>query len=769
MIIGEVVTCEKHPNADKLSLTTVNVGSGTILSIVCGAPNVKAGQKVVVAPVGTTLYGNEGAFKIKPTKIRGVLSEGMICAEDEIGLGTNHEGIIELPTDAPVGGVVSEYFGLERDEIIEVDITPNRIDGASHIGIARDLAAFLRQTDESIKVSWPSVESFKQDSDAYPVTITIENHDACTRYSGVTVSGVKVEESPGWLKKRLLSIGLTPVNNVVDITNFVLHECGQPLHAFDGEQVKGNRVHVKTLPAGTTFTTLDGKERQLDENDLMICNEDEAMCIAGVYGGIKSGVSPKTSSVFLESACFSPVYTRRTSRRHGLFTDASFRFERGSDPNITVYALKRAALLIKEIAGGEISSPIIDINPSPVTDCRVALSQKNLRRLLGKELELPVIKSILTSLEIKIESENGDILNLAIPPYRVDVKREVDVIEEILRIYGFNSIEAPEKVNSTLTWSPKPNKTAIKSNLSTLLTGAGFYEICCNSLTKAAYHDGIKHFPGESTVMIANPLSTDLNGLRQTLLFGGLETIRHNRNRQNPDLMLFEFGNCYGTANNSEKHKLDSYHETEKLALFMTGKIWKDNWSTKAREASFTDLKNHCSNILSRIGFKEDDFKVIDLNSDVFSAGLEFHEDGLAPLLIGIVDIKILKQFDINEPLFFAEMDINRLIESASLKTLRFSEIPRFPEVRRDLSLLIDKSVRFADLESVAKQAEKRFLKQVNLFDIYVGDKIESGKKSYAISLILEDRSKTLTEEQIAKSMNTLIQAFEKQLGAKLR
>src|SRR5690554_3531770 len=566
LVVGQVLSCERHPNADKLSITTVDTGSGEILPIVCGAPNVAAGQKVIVATVGTTLYNGDEAFEIKKAKIRGEKSEGMICAEDEIGLGTHHDGIMVLPAEVPVGTPADQYFQLESDTILEVDLTPNRIDAASHLGVARDLAAALRLQDASVKVTCPSVEAFKSDNQNYPIKVTVETAEACTRYSGVTLSNITVKESPDWLKNRLRTIGMTPINNIVDITNFVLHECGQPLHAFDGAAIAGNHVIVKTLKGGTKFTTLDEKERELHERDLMICNETEGMCIAGVFGGAKSGVTEKTTKIFLESACFNSVYVRQTSRRHALFTDASFRFERGTDPNMTIYALQRAALLIKELAGGEISSEIVDIYPKPVADYEIELRYRNMDRLIGKVLDRELVKNILTALDIKIKGESEESLQLAVPPYRVDVVRESDVIEEILRVYGYNNVEMSSKVNSTIVYSPKPDHHQLRNAIANQLTASGFMEIMCNSLTKAAYHTDLKSFPSSQTVLLANPLSSDLNGMRQTLLFGGLETIHRNSNRKHNDLKLFELGNCYSLKEGADKSVQSSYKEEEHLS-----------------------------------------------------------------------------------------------------------------------------------------------------------------------------------------------------------
>lgn len=768
LVVGEVLTCTKHPNADKLSVTTVNIGSSESLPIVCGAPNVAAGQKVIVATIGTTLYSDNDSFVIKKSKIRGENSEGMICAEDEINLGTNHDGIMVLDAKANVGTPAAEYFNIQSDVVLEVDLTPNRIDSASHIGVARDLAANLQQSNPDIKVNWPDVDNFKTNNNTFPVKVTIENPEACSRYCGVTISGIKIDESPDWLKNRLRSIGLSPINNVVDITNFVLHECGQPLHAFDGDKITGNHVIVKTLPTATKFVTLDAKERELDSQDLMICNTKKGMCIAGVFGGIDSGVCISTNKIFLESACFNPVYVRKTSRRHGLFTDASFRFERGTDPNITVYALKRAAMLIKEIAGGEISSEIVDVYPSPIADFDVFVSWKNTHRLIGKTIEHDAIKSILKSLGIRIVNETNEGLQVAVPPYRVDVLREADVIEEILRIYGYNNIEISHKVNSTIVYSPNPDEHLLKNTIASLLTAMGFQEIICNSLTKASYYDNVPGYPRSEIVELVNPLSGDLNGMRQTLFFGGLETVVYNRNRQHPDLKLFEFGNCY-SLQNGNKADLKNYQEDQRLALFITGMNVPANWNTPARKVSFADIISLCENILLRMGITKDICKINAITADLLAEGLEYSVQNNKLFSAGMVHSTYIKQFDIDEPVFFAELYWNNLVKVASRQTILFKELSKFPEVRRDLALLVDQSVQFCAIKELASQTEKKFLKSVSLFDVYHGEKLGSDKKSYAVSFILEDSTKTLTDKQIDRIMQNLTQAFEKELGAKLR
>lgn len=770
LVVGEVLTCEKHPNADKLSVTTVNIGEGEPLPIVCGAPNVAAGQKVVVATVGTTLYSDENGFEIKKAKIRGEKSEGMICAEDEIGLGTAHDGIMVLAPDTKVGTPAAKYFNIESDIRIEVDLTPNRIDGASHIGVARDLAAYLKQKDNSIEVKWPSVDNFKIDNHDWPVHVKVENPEACTRYSGLTISGLTVKESPDWLKNKLLAIGMTPINNVVDITNFILHEMGQPLHAFDGDKIKGDKILVKTLRKGTKFTTLDEKERELDDQDLMICNAEEGMCIAGVFGGIDSGVTEKTTKIFLESACFNPVFVRKTARRHTLNTDASFRFERGTDPNITLYALKRAALLIKEVAGGTVSSEIADIYPEPVKHHDVELSLTHVDRLIGKKIETAQIRKILKALDIDVVAETDGLWRVAVPPYRVDVQREADVIEEILRVYGYNNVEAPHKLNSTIVYAEKPNIGKLRNTIASQLVGAGFAEIMSNSLTKAAYYEKSESFPEKHIVKLANPLSSDLNGMRQTLIFNALEAVRHNRNRQNPDLRLFEFGNCYSLNPSKPASEVKGYKEDEKLALVVTGNKTSGIWNSEDRKVSFFDLKTWSYNVLERLGIDTQSCKELPNENDLISEGLQITAaDGKELFLMGMVHPNLLKSFDIDEPVYFTEMNWQTIVKASAKKTVMFKEISKFPEVNRDLALLLNKEVMFSQIKELALKTEKKLLKKVSLFDVYEGEKLGAGKKSYAISFTLQDTTKTLKDKQIDKTMSNLTRVFEQELGAQLR
>ncbi len=768
VVIGEVLTCEKHPNADKLTVTTVDIGAGEPLQIVCGAPNVAAGQKVPVATVGATLYPDETGFTIKKTKIRGELSLGMICAEDELGLGTSHEGIMVLDQAALPGSRAADYFKMETDQIFEIGLTPNRIDGASHLGVARDLVAYLKQR-ENIEISKPSLDDFKTDNKELTIPIEIEEKAGCKRYSGLTLKGVTVKASPDWLQNRLRSIGLTPINNVVDITNFVLHETGQPLHAFDAAEIFGNKVIVKTMPEGTPFVTLDEQERKLLASDLMICNAEEGMCIAGVFGGIKSGVSEASTDLFLESACFDPVYVRKTAKHHMLNTDASFRFERGSDPNMTVWALKRAALLIKEIAGGSISSEVIDVYPEPVEDFRVEISFAHVNRLIGNEISPDTVRSILQSLEIKVEHEDKLGMVLRVPPYRVDVQREADVIEEILRIYGFNRVEIGSGLKSTLSYSAKPDKEKIINMTSDLLTANGFYEMKSNSLTRAAYYDTEEKQDMEA-VRLFNPLSQDLGLMRKNLLYGGLEAIAYNINRKNPDLKLYEFGNCYyqDPAAAGEK-TVERFEEQLHMGIFLSGNSQPGNWVQKPGTSSFYVLKSFVESVLVKLGIDPFLLKTAGLDNPDFSEGLVYLLNGKPLVEFGAVSSRLLKQFDIDQQVFAAEFNWDRILYTLTRHRILFSPLPRFQVVLRDFSMVLDKQVTFESLRSLAFKTERKLLKKVSLFDVYDGEKIEKGKKSYALSFTLLDENKTLTDKQIDKIMLNLARAFEREFAAKIR
>jgi len=770
LVVGHVLTCEMHPNSDHLHVCTVDLGTGEPQQIVCGAPNVAAGQKVIVATIGTVLYDGDQEFTIKPSKLRGVPSNGMICAEDEIGVGNDHNGIIVLPQDTPVGMTAKEYYKLESDTMIVVDITPNRADAASHYGVARDLYAALSLKDNTLKLTKPSVENFKVDDHSFEVKVTVENEASCPRYSAVTINNITIKESPDWLKKALQSIGLNPINNVVDVTNYILFALGQPLHAFDGDKIKGNHVIVKNVAAGTKFVTLDEKERTLHQDDLLICNEEEPMCLAGVFGGLKSGVSASTTKVFLESAWFNPVTIRKTARRQQLSTDASFRYERGTDPNNTIYALKYAAMLIKEVAGGTISSEVIDLYPNPKPHFEVTLNKKRAASLIGKEIGDELTKKILTNLEMEIVSDNGEEMQLRVPPYRVDVTREADVIEDILRIYGYNNVEVPDEVKSTIVYEPKPNRTKLINTISAQLNASGYQEIMCNTLTKGGYYDGLETFKRENCVELLNPLSSDLNVLRQTLIFSALEVAQHNRNRRTPDLKLFEIGNCQ-SFKGGDKSDLNNYTEEQRLSLLITGLRSEANWNTPAEQVTFYDLKTTINNLISRLGINFSNIEELELKNDIFSEGLTLQMDRSKTLAnYGLVDSKLLKQFDIDVPVYYAEINLPLMFDkSAKQNKVLFAELPKFPEVKRDLALLIDKSVTFGQIKAIAQKTEKKLLKRISLFDVYEGKNMAQGKKSYAVSFYLQDETKTLQDKQIEKIMEQLIGNFKKELGAELR
>lgn len=769
VVVGKVKSVRKHPNADKLTLTEVDLGHGHVVPIVCGAPNVEAGQKVPVAVVGTTLYKGDEPLRIKKTKIRGKISEGMICAEDELGLGDSHEGIMVLDKDATVGMDAKTYFNIKTDTIFEIGLTPNRIDGASHYGVARDLAAYLNQFEKK-KVYLPSINHFKTDNEEHIIPVIIKNVEACPRYAGLTISGIKVGSSPDWLQNRLRSIGLSPINNIVDITNYVLHETGQPLHAFDADIIDGNKIIVKTLNEGSRFVTLDEEVRVLSENDLMICNEKDGMCIAGIFGGINSGVTEKTTSLFLESACFDPVYIRKTSKRHLLNTDASFRFERGADPEMTLYALKRAALLIKEIAGGKISSPVQDVYPEPFEPVTIKLSYANLKRLIGNVIPAEDVKKILASLDFEITEETGDNLILKAPLYRVDVTREADVIEEVLRIYGYNQIGINQRSNIAVNHFEKPDKEKIINQISDLLCSNGFYEIMTNSLTKGEHYGKNKAFDENKSVKLFNPLSLDLNVMRQSLLFGGLEAIKYNINRKRNNLKMFEFGTCYWLDSvNAPPQHLNNYMEEQQLALFVTGNKTEDSWNAKEQSTDFYYLKGVISLILQRIGINEDELEVSGDIGPVYAEGMKYSLNSQELVRFGIVSKNTLIQFDVNQPVYFAEFKYEILHKAIGRTNIQFKAMPRFPEVRRDLALLLNSDIRFERIKELALKTEKKLLKQVRIFDVYTGEKLGAGKKSYAISFTLQDPEKTLTDKQIDKVMQNLMNVFKDQLGAQIR
>ena len=773
LVIGEVLTCVDHPNSDHLHLTTVNIGNGgEPLKIVCGAPNVAAGQKVVVATVGTRLYAGDEEFTIKRSKIRGEESLGMICAEDEIGIGTSHEGIIVLPGDAPVGMPAKEYYNVKSDYVLEVDITPNRVDAASHYGVARDLAAWLHQAGKPGRLTRPSVDAFTTDKKEGGIEVVVENREACPRYSGLTIRGVTVKESPDWLKNKLLLIGLRPINNIVDITNFVLHETGHPMHAFDAAHISGNEVVVGTLPEGTKFVTLDEQGRTLSERDLMISNAEEGMCIAGVFGGLYSGVTEETRDLFLESAYFNPTWVRKTARRHGLNTDSSFRFERGADPNNTVYVLKRAALLVKELAGGEITGDIRDVYPEPVAPREVILSYKKTDALIGKVIPRETIKNILHSLEIAVTHENEEELTLCIPTYRVDVTRDVDVIEDILRIYGYNNIEISDALRANLSYqTPTDRKHKLQTLISEQLSANGFGEIMNNSLTKKSYYEGLESYPASHCVSLVNPLSNDLSVMRQTLLFGGLESIAYNRNRKHGDLRFYEFGNCYryDADKKREDEILAQYAEETRIGLWICGKRTHKSWATAEEQSSVFELKAHLENILKRLGTNMDSVQFEPLKNELFSIGMTIRTAKQSIGSFGIVSPKISHLFDIDTAVYFAEMNWDALMKESEEHKVQFAEISRFPAVSRDLALLIGKEITFAQIEKIALKSEKKLLKEVTLFDVYEGKNLPEGKKSYAVNFLLQDEEKTLNDKQIDAVMQKIRQNLEKELGAQLR
>lgn len=773
IVIGEVLTCEAHPNSDHMHVTTVNLGSGEPVQIVCGAPNVAAGQKVVVATLGTKLYDGDECFTIKKSKLRGIESNGMICAEDEIGIGTSHDGIIVLPAEAVPGTPAKDYYNIKSDYVIEVDITPNRADACSHYGVARDLYAWLVQNGKETRLTRPSCEAFNTDNNELPISIRVENSEACPRYAGVTVKGVTVKESPEWLQNKLRIIGLRPINNIVDITNYILHAYGQPLHCFDADKIKGNTVVVKTMPEGTPFVTLDEVERKLSEKDLMICNTEEPMCIGGVFGGLESGTTETTQNVFLESAYFNPTWIRKSARRHGLNTDASFRFERGIDPNGCLYALKQAAILVKELAGGTIAMELTDIYPQPISDFNVELDYQYVNDLIGKEIPAETIKSIVESLEIKITHETDKGISLQVPAYRVDVQRPCDVVEDILRIYGYNNVEIPTTLKSSLTTKGEHDKSHKLQNLvAEQLVGCGFNEILNNSLTSESYYENLQTWQSKNLVRLMNPLSGDLNVMRQSLLFGGLESIMHNANRKNADLKFFEFGNCYfydEERKNPEK-VLAAYSEKYMLGLFITGKRVNNSWAHPNEDSSFYELKAHVLNIFTRLGLKMGAVVFGTLSNDIFANALTVQTRGGKLLAtLGIITKKIQRAFDIDNEVYYAELNWKELMKAIRNQKVSYSEISKYPAVKRDLALLIDKKVLFADIEKIAYESEKKLLKEVSLFDVYEGKNLEAGKKSYAVSFVLQDETQTLNDKQIDKIMGKIIANLENKLQAKLR
>ena len=769
LYVGKVLTCEMHPNSDHLHVTTVDLGKGEPSQIVCGAPNVAAGQKVIVADLGCVLYDGDKEFVIKKSKLRGVDSCGMICAEDEIGIGNDHSGIIVLPEDAVVGTPAAEYYHLESDWLIEVDITANRADGLSHWGVARDLYAWLKSNGYETQMHRPDCSKFKVDNHNLPIEVTIENQEACKRYACVSITDCEVKESPDWLKNRLTTIGLRPINNIVDITNYIMMAYGQPLHTFDADMVKGHKIVVKTMPEGTPFQTLDGEEHKLSDRDLAICNAEEPMCIAGVFGGKGSGTYETTKNVVLESAYFHPTWIRKSARRHGLSTDASFRFERGVDPNGTIYALQQAAILCQELAGGKVSMDICDVYPEPIKNAVVDLSFKYVHDLVGKDIDPEIIKAICLSLEMEIKYENEQGLTLEIPAYRVDVQRPCDVVEDILRIYGYNNVEIPTQLKSSLVIKGDEDQKHKLANLvSEQLVGEGFNEILNNSLTKSAYYGDQQ----DTLVHIMNPLSSDLNVMRQTLLFGGLESIQHNVNRKRQNLRFFEFGNVYtfSPEKQNDDEPMQAYKEQYHAALWVTGKRVEGSWAHQNEDSTYYELSAYVENILRRIGVKPGMIVRKKSERDIFSAGQTIENRGGKTLVeMGIISKKLQKQFGLDNPVYYAELNWTALMKVIKKNEVLYTEISKFPAVSRDLALLVDADVEFAQIEQIARQAEKKLLKKVELFDVYEGDKLPAGKKSYAVNFILQDEEKTMGDKQIDAIMQKLIANLKKQLNAELR
>ena len=759
VLVGHVLTCIQHPDADRLKITTVDLGNGLPVQIVCGASNVAAGQKVPVATIGTTLYDKEGvAFSIKKGKIRGQESHGMICAEDELGLGEGHDGIMILDDSLVPGTPAATVFKIENDEVFEIGLTPNRADAMSHLGTARDLRAGMLQSGANVELITPSVSSFRVDKRTLKIDIDVKEPKLAPRYCGITISGIEVKPSPDWLQNRLKAIGLNPKNNIVDVTNYVMHELGQPLHAFDAAKING-KIVVQTLPAGTKFTTLDDVERTLHEEDLMICDEKGPLCIAGVFGGKKSGVSKSTNSIFLESAYFNPVSVRKSAKRHQLNTDASFRFERGIDPTITEYALKRAALLIQEVAGGEITSDLINVYPKKIEDFNVFLNFNNVDKIIGEKLPKDIIKKILVSLDIKVNSFSDAGLGLTIPSYRVDVQREIDVIEEILRVYGYNNISFSKKLNASVFNAPRNEDYKIQHTIASQLNSQGFHEMMANSLTTASYVQLSEQLNDDYNITILNPLSADLSTMRQSLLFSGLEAVSYNINRKNADLKLFEFGKTY-------HNYLAGYEEKKHMSLFLTGNRNQESWTSVQKMSNFFLFKGYVYGILSRLGIENT--QNIPVTLDVFSEGIAIKFDNETIVELGVIKKSILKHFGIKQEVLYADFDWDLILKKTSTK-IKYAEIPKYPEVRRDLALLLDQNITYESIYKIARQTEKTLLKNINLFDVYEGQNLPEGKKSYALSFTIQDNSKTLTDAQIDKIMGKLQKNFETELGAVLR
>lgn len=774
LVVGKVLTCEPHPNSDHMHTTTVDLGNGQApVQIVCGAPNVAAGQKVIVATIGTKLYDGDQEFVIKKSKLRGVESYGMICAEDEIGVGTDHNGIIVLPDDAQVGMPAAQYYGVESDWLIEVDLTPNRIDGASHYGVARDLSAWMKRHGMATRLHRPSVEAFKIDRRDGGIPVEVENAEACPRYCGLTVRNVKVGESPKWLKDYLSAVGQRPINNIVDITNYILLGTGQPMHCFDLSKVKGDKIVVKTVKEGTKFVTLDGVERTLTDRDLMICNAEEPMCIGGVFGGLDSGVTEATTDIFLESAYFHPTWIRKSARRFGLNTDASFRFERGIDPNDTIYNLKLAALLVKQLAGGETCGEIVDVKAHDFPPFPVELRYDYVTGLIGKNIGHDTIKSIVESLEMKVVAEDAERLSLEVPTYRVDVRRPCDVVEDILRVYGYNNVEFTDEIHGCLSNKDDADlRNDLRELISNQLTSEGYNEIMNNSLTAASYYEGLESYPVEHCVRVINALSSDLNVMRQTLLFGGLESLARNINRKNANLRMYEFGDVYSydaTADNSQV-ALAPYSEHTALGMWLTGNNHDDSWADKVRPLSVYDLKAAVAGVMRRLGIARREHVVETMSNDLLDPALVYKNRGGKLLgVLGVVDEAVASKFDVDQPVYFAQFNWNLLCKLSSKKEVKYTDLPKTLPLRRDLALLVDKSVTYAQIEHVVEQSERKLLKSMTLFDVYEGKNLEPGKKSYAISMVLQDDQKTLNDHQIEAVMKKIVANLEKQLGAQLR
>lgn len=774
LVVGKVLTCEPHPNSDHMHTTTVDLGNGQApVQIVCGAPNVAAGQKVIVATIGTKLYDGDQEFVIKKSKLRGVESYGMICAEDEIGVGTDHDGIIVLPDDAQVGMPAAQYYGVESDWLIEVDLTPNRIDGASHYGVARDLSAWMKRHGMATRLHRPSVEAFKIDRRDGGIPVEVENAEACPRYCGLTVRNVKVGESPKWLKDYLSAVGQRPINNIVDITNYILLGTGQPMHCFDLSKVKGDKIVVKTVKEGTKFVTLDGVERTLTDRDLMICNAEEPMCIGGVFGGLDSGVTETTTDIFLESAYFHPTWIRKSARRFGLNTDASFRFERGIDPNDTIYNLKLAALLVKQLAGGETCGEIVDVKAHDFPPFPVELRYDYVTGLIGKNIGHDTIKSIVESLEMKVVAEDAERLSLEVPTYRVDVRRPCDVVEDILRVYGYNNVEFTDEIHGCLSNKDDADlRNDLRELISNQLTSEGYNEIMNNSLTAASYYEGLESYPAEHCVRVINALSSDLNVMRQTLLFGGLESLARNINRKNANLRMYEFGDVYSydaTADNSQV-ALAPYSEHTALGMWLTGNNHDDSWADKVRPLSVYDLKAAVAGVMRRLGIARRELVVETMSNDLLDPALVYKNRGGKLLgVLGVVDEAVASKFDVDQPVYFAQFNWNLLCKLSSKKEVKYTDLPKTLPLRRDLALLVDKSVTYAQIEHVVEQSERKLLKSMTLFDVYEGKNLEPGKKSYAISMVLQDDQKTLNDHQIEAVMKKIVANLEKQLGAQLR